>query len=56
MTEIEHRVAVAKRLATNIRDYLDDLTPQQWELPSACAEWKGTGCGESSDWRCRKTS
>ena len=40
MTEIEHRVAVAKRLANNIRDYLDDLTPQQWELPSACAEWQ----------------
>ena len=40
MTEIEHRVAVAKRLATNIRDYLEDLTPQQWELPSACAEWQ----------------
>ena len=29
MTEIEHRVAVAKRLATNIRDYLEDLTPPQ---------------------------
>ena len=40
MTEIEQRVAVAKRLAANIREYLGDLTPEQWELPSACAEWQ----------------
>ena len=40
MTEIEHRVAVAKRLAANIRKYLGDLTPEQWELPSACVEWQ----------------
>jgi uncharacterized protein (TIGR03083 family) len=40
MTEIEHRVAVAKRLAANIREYLGELTPEQWELPSACAEWQ----------------
>ena len=40
MTEIEQRVAVAKRLAANIRDYLGELTPGQWELPSACAEWQ----------------
>jgi uncharacterized protein (TIGR03083 family) len=39
-TEIEHRVEVAKRLATNIRRYLGELTPEQWELPSACAEWQ----------------
>ncbi len=38
--EIEHRVAVAKRLAANIREYLGELTPEQWELPSACAEWQ----------------
>ena len=40
ITEIEHRVVVAKRLATNIRKYLGELTPEQWELPSACAEWQ----------------
>ncbi len=40
MTEIEQRVAVAKGLAANIREYLGKLTPQQWELPSACAEWQ----------------
>ena len=40
MTEIERRVVVAKRLAANIREYLGKLTPQQWELPSACAEWQ----------------
>ena len=39
-SEIEHRVAVAKRLAANIREYLGELTPAQWELPSACAEWQ----------------
>ncbi len=40
MTEIEQRVAVAKRLAASIREYLGNLTPEQWELPSACAEWQ----------------
>ncbi len=40
MTEIERRVAVAKQLAENIRQYLGELTPEQWELPSACAEWQ----------------
>ena len=40
MAEVERRVAVAKRLAANIRDYLGKLTPEQWELPSACAEWQ----------------
>ncbi|MDA0264468.1 MAG: maleylpyruvate isomerase family mycothiol-dependent enzyme [Chloroflexi bacterium] len=40
LTEIERRVAVAKQLATNIRGYLGELTPPQWELPSACAEWQ----------------
>ncbi|MCH8989838.1 MAG: maleylpyruvate isomerase family mycothiol-dependent enzyme [Chloroflexi bacterium] len=40
MNEIEQRVAVAKRLAANIREYLGKLTPEQWELPSACAEWQ----------------
>jgi len=40
MTEIEHRVGVAKRLAANIREYLGGLTSEQWELPSACAEWQ----------------
>ena len=40
MTEIERRVAVAKQLAANIRQYLGELTPEQWELPSACAEWQ----------------
>ena len=40
VTEIEHRVAVAKRLAANIREHLGGLTPEQWELPSACAEWQ----------------
>ncbi len=40
MNEIERRVAVAKRLAANIRKYLGGLTPEQWELPSACAEWQ----------------
>jgi len=39
-TEIEYRVEVAKRLAANIRTYLGELTAVQWELPSACAEWK----------------
>ncbi len=39
-TEIEHRVAVAKRLAANIRAYLGELTPEQWESQSACAEWQ----------------
>ena len=39
-TEIEHRVAVAKRLAANIRAYLGELTPEQWEQQSACAEWQ----------------
>ncbi len=39
-TEIEYRVGVAKRLAADIRTYLGDLTAEQWELPSACAEWK----------------
>jgi hypothetical protein len=38
MTEIEHCVGVAKRLAANIRGHLGELTPEQWELPSACAE------------------
>ena len=38
--EIEHRVGVAKRLATNIRAYLGELTSDQWELPSACSEWR----------------
>ena len=37
ITEIERRVAVAKRLAANIRKYLGELTPEQWELPSALA-------------------
>jgi uncharacterized protein (TIGR03083 family) len=40
MTEIERRVEVAKRLAANIREYLGKLTSDQWELPSACAEWQ----------------
>ena len=40
MTEIEKRVKVAKQLAANIREYLGKLTPEQWELPSACAEWQ----------------
>ncbi|MCH7736219.1 MAG: maleylpyruvate isomerase family mycothiol-dependent enzyme [Chloroflexi bacterium] len=40
MTEIEHRVAVAKGLAANIRAYLGELTPEQWELQSACTEWE----------------
>ena len=40
MTEIDRRVAVAKRLAANIREYLGKLTPEQWKLPSACAEWQ----------------
>jgi len=40
MTEIEHRVAMAKRLAANIRQYLGELTPEQWESPSACSEWQ----------------
>jgi len=39
-TEIDHRVAVARRLAANIRAYLGELTPRQWELQSACAEWQ----------------
>jgi len=39
VTEIEHRVAVAKRLAADIREHLGRLTPEQWELPSACAEY-----------------
>ena len=39
-TEIEYRVGVAKQLAADIRTYLGDLTAEQWELPSACAEWK----------------
>lgn len=39
-TEIGRRVAVAKGLAANIREYLGGLTPEQWELPSACAEWQ----------------
>ncbi|MEE8466623.1 MAG: maleylpyruvate isomerase family mycothiol-dependent enzyme [Dehalococcoidia bacterium] len=39
-TEIEHRVAVAKRLAANIREHLGKLTPEHWDLPSACAEWQ----------------
>jgi len=39
-TEIEHRVAVAKRLAANIRAYLGELAPEQWEQQSACAEWQ----------------
>jgi uncharacterized protein (TIGR03083 family) len=38
--EIENRVAVAKRLASNIRAYLGELSPEQWELQSACAEWQ----------------
>ena len=38
--EIEHRVAMAKRLAANISAYLGELTPEQWELPSACGEWQ----------------
>ena len=40
MTDIEHRVAVAKGLAADIRKSLGELTPEQWELPSACAEWQ----------------
>ena len=40
INEIEHRVEVAKRLAATIRKYLGELTPEQWELPSACAEWQ----------------
>lgn len=40
MTEIERRVGVAKRLASNIREYLGRLTSEQWELPSACSEWQ----------------
>ncbi|PKB71275.1 MAG: hypothetical protein BZY87_06585 [SAR202 cluster bacterium Io17-Chloro-G6] len=40
MTEIERRVAVAKQLAASIRQYLGELTAEQWELPSACAEWQ----------------
>ena len=40
MTEIQRRVGVAKQLAANIREYLGELTPEQWELPSACAEWQ----------------
>ena len=31
---------MAKRLAANIREYLGKLTAEQWELPSACAEWQ----------------
>ncbi len=42
MTEIEHRVGVAKQLAANIREGLGKLTPEQWELPSACAELRWT--------------
>ena len=38
--EIEHRVAVAKRLVANIRAYLGELKPEQWESQSACAEWQ----------------
>ena len=40
MTDIEHRVAVAKRLAVNLRKSLEQLTPKQWERPSACSEWQ----------------
>ena len=40
VNEIEYRVGVAKRLATNIMAYLRELTSDQWELPSACAEWR----------------
>jgi len=38
--EIEYRVGVAKRLAKNIRTYLSELTLDEWELPSACSEWR----------------
>ena len=40
MSEIELRVGVAKQLAANIRGYLGKLTPEHWELPSACSEWQ----------------
>ena len=40
MTEIADRVAVAKQLAANIREYLGKLTPKQMELPSACDQWQ----------------
>ena len=40
MTKIERRVGVAKQLAANIRKYLGELDSDQWELPSACAEWQ----------------
>ena len=40
MSEIGQSVAVAKRSVANIREYLGGLTPEQWELPSACAEWQ----------------
>ena len=40
MIEIERRVGVAKQLASNIREYLSGLTSEQWELPSACADWQ----------------
>ena len=40
MTEIEQRVGVGKQLAANIRKYLGELDSNQWELPSACAEWQ----------------
>ena len=40
MTDIERRVGVAKQLATGIRKYLGELASDQWELPSACAEWQ----------------
>ena len=40
MTDIEHRVAVAKRSAVNLRKSLEQLTPKQWERPSACSEWQ----------------
>ena len=38
--QIEHRVEVAKRLATNIRAYLGELTAEKWESSSACSEWR----------------
>ncbi len=40
MTDIERRVGVAKQLAAGIRKYLGELASDQWELPSACAEWQ----------------
>lgn len=40
MTTNDERVTVAHNLVANIRKYLGELTPEQWELPSACAGWQ----------------